>query len=69
MRWSGDQGKALLHEPFLGFLHSALGAVLKQLVVAPDGTEAIVNFDEAPVAGASVDVFRESEQNFHGFSR
>ena len=63
--WSGDQGETLLHEPLLGFLHPALRAVLEQLVVAPDGTIAIVDLDKPPVRGASVDVLGQGEQDFH----
>ena len=63
--WSGDQGETLLHEPLLGFLHAALRAVLEQLVVAPDGTVAIVDLDKPPVRGASVDVLGQGEQDFH----
>ena len=62
---SSDQGVPLGHEPLLGLLHPALVAVLEELVVPPDGTEAIVDLDEPPVGGTSVDVLGQGEQNFH----
>ena len=59
--WSGDQGVTLLHEPLLGFLQAGLVPVLEQLVVAPDGAIAIVDLDEPPVGGTSVDVLGQGE--------
>ena len=63
--WSSDHGVSLLQEPLLGLLQSSLVPVLEQLVVAPDGTEAIIDLDEPPVGGTSVDVLGQGEQNFH----
>jgi len=59
--WSGDHGVSLLQEPLLGLLESSLVPVLEQLIVAPDGAEAIVDLDEPPVGGASVDVLGQGE--------
>ena len=65
---SGDHSEPLIQEPLLGFLHSALGAVLEKFVVPPDGAVAIVHLHEPPVGGTSIDVFGQGEQNFHDFS-
>ena len=63
--WSSDHGVSLLQEPLLGLLQSSLVPVLEQLIVAPDGAEAIVDLNEPPVRGTSIDVLRQGEQNFH----
>ena len=64
-----DKGITLGEEPLLALLHAGLRPVLEELVVPPDGAKAIVDGDKPPVGGTSVDLFGESEEDFHLFLR